>query len=201
MPLSRRPGWCRVVRWRELPELWTTHYKGQHICGFCGLSYDPDNAIVRRGRNNSSSRCGATRKDWQDERNRCSQLPDRILSHLSSSSRARISESWAASTGSRHKAERSAVLSQKEAAGSTRTSSMVGRSPAVGPMLIQDSSRRSARNCIHACAPLVGYIKSGGILSPVRASQPSRSKQMTMTTAEAAHGRCESGGSILEVVW
>src|SRR5208282_572952 len=75
----------------------------------------------------------ATRKDWQDERNRCSQLPDRILSHLSSSTRARISESWAASTGSRHKAERSAVLSQEEAAGSARTSSMLGRSPAPKP--------------------------------------------------------------------
>src|SRR5260370_37454304 len=73
----------------------------------------------------------ATRKDWQDERNRSSQLPDRIWSHLSSSSRAKISESWAASTGSRYRAERSAVVSQKEAAGSARTSSMLGRSPAV----------------------------------------------------------------------
>jgi hypothetical protein len=30
--------------------LWTAHYKGQQICGFCGLRYDPDNATVRRGR-------------------------------------------------------------------------------------------------------------------------------------------------------
>ena len=142
----------------------------------------------------------ATRKDWQDQRNRCSQLPDRILSHLSSSSRARISESWAASTGSRHKAERSAVLSQKEAAGSARTSSMLGRSPAVEPSLIQDSSRRSARNCIDAHAPLLGYIKSGGILRPVRGNR-TRSEQMTMTAAETAHGRRGSSGSILEVVW
>src|SRR5208282_3995179 len=49
-PLYRRPVWFRVVRPRELPELWTAHYKGQHICGLCGLRYDPDNATVRRGR-------------------------------------------------------------------------------------------------------------------------------------------------------
>ncbi len=153
-----------------------------------------------QGQNNPRSLRLASWKDWQDERNRCSQLPDRILSHLSSNSRARISESWAASTGSRHKAERSAVLSQKEAAGSARTSSMLGRSPAVGPLLIQDSSRRSARNCIDARAPLVGYIKNVGILRPVRGDQL-RSEQMTMTAAEAAHGRCDSSGSILEVVW
>src|SRR6266576_2592186 len=38
----------------------------------------------------------------------------------------------------------------------------------VGPLLIQDSSRRSARNCIDAHAPLLGYIESVGILRPVR---------------------------------
>src|SRR5208282_2942051 len=42
----------RRLRVRELPELWTAHYKGQQICGFCGLRYDPDNATVRRGRTN-----------------------------------------------------------------------------------------------------------------------------------------------------
>jgi len=57
VPLSRRPGWFRVVRPRELPELWTAHYKGQQICGFCGLRYDPDNATVRRG---STTREGET---------------------------------------------------------------------------------------------------------------------------------------------
>jgi len=70
--------------------------------------------------------------------------------------------------GVRHKAERSAVLSQEEAAGSARTSSILGRSPAVGPLLIQDPSRRSARNCIDARAPLLGYIKSVRILLTVR---------------------------------
>src|SRR5579859_396504 len=199
IPLSRRPGWFRVVRPRELPELWTAHYKGQQICEFRGPCADADNTTVRRAEQLAEPR-PATRKDWQDERNRCSQLPDRILSHLSSSSRARISESWAASTGSRHKAERSAVLSQKEAAGSTRTSSMLGRSPAVGPLLIQDSSRRSARNYIDAGAPLHPRIKRVVILRVVRDSQP-RSEQMTVTASEAAHSGCDSGGSILEVVW
>src|SRR5271157_3747814 len=55
IPLSRRPGWFRVVRPRELPELWTAHYKGQQICGFCGLRSDPDNATVRRGRTTSEA--------------------------------------------------------------------------------------------------------------------------------------------------
>src|SRR6202451_4651608 len=77
---------------------------------------------------------------------------------------------------------------------------MLNRSPVVGPLLIQDSSRRSARNCIDAHAPLLGYIKSVRILHAVRSRQPG-SEQMTMTAAEAAHGRCDSGGSILEVVW
>src|SRR5579863_177750 len=74
-----------------------------------------------------------TGKDWV---NRYRQLPDRTRSHLSSSSRARISESWAASTGSRHSAERSAVLSQKEAAGSARISSIRGKAPAPKPSRI-----------------------------------------------------------------
>src|ERR1039458_3715604 len=77
---------------------------------------------------------------------------------------------------------------------------MLGRSPVVGPLLIQDSSRRSARNCIDAHAALLGYIKSGGILRPVRGNR-TRSEQMTMTAAETAHGRRGSSGSILEVVW
>jgi len=47
--VSRRPGWFRVVRPRELPELWTAHYKGEQICGLCGLRPDPDNTTVRRG--------------------------------------------------------------------------------------------------------------------------------------------------------
>ena len=50
IPLSRRPRWFRVVRPRELPELWTAHYKGRQICGFCGLRYDLENATVRRSR-------------------------------------------------------------------------------------------------------------------------------------------------------
>ena len=116
---------------------------GHESCPSCGRHIIKDNRFVDfvgcaplrtiqpcAGAEQRAKPGPATRKDWQDERNRCSQLPDRILSHLSSSSRARISESWAASTGSRHKAERSAVLSQKEAAGSARTSSMLGRSPA-----------------------------------------------------------------------
>src|SRR5271163_2567443 len=75
-----------------------------------------------------------------------------------------------------------------------------GRSPAVGPLFIHDSSRRSARNCIAARAPLVGCNKNVGILRPVRDSHP-RSEQMTMTAAETAHGRRDSSGRILEVVW
>src|SRR5271165_3950370 len=77
---------------------------------------------------------------------------------------------------------------------------MLGRSPAVRPLLIQDSSRRSARSCIDACAPLVVHIKSVGILLPVRGDR-TRSEHMTMTAAETAHGRRGSSGSILEVVW
>src|SRR5205807_7238588 len=93
----------------------------------------------------------------------------------------------------------SAVLSQEEAAGSVMISSMLGKSPAVEPSLIQNSSRSSARNCIDARAPLVGYIKRIGILGPVRGNQL-RTEQVTMTAAEAAHSRCDSGGSILEGV-
>jgi len=88
----------------------------------------------------------------------------------------------------------------KEAAGSARTLSILGRSLAVGLSLIQDSSRRSARNCIDPRAPLVGCNKNVGIISPVRGNQL-RSEQMTMTAAETAHGRRDSSGSILEVVW
>jgi hypothetical protein len=77
---------------------------------------------------------------------------------------------------------------------------MLGRSPAVGPLIIQDSVRRSARNCIEARTPLLRYIESVGILRPVPDSHP-RSEQMTMTAAEAAHGRRDSSGSLLEVVW
>ena len=46
------------VRPRELPELWTAHYKGQQICGFCGLRYDPDNATVCKGRINREAATG-----------------------------------------------------------------------------------------------------------------------------------------------
>src|SRR5208282_5739522 len=223
-PLPVRCGGFSVYSVRDF-RMWYQAYRslfpgdlgGSGLCGHescpsCGRHIIKDNRFVDcvdcatiptvqpcAGAEQRAKPIRPTRKDWQDERNRCSQLPDRILSHLSSSSRAKISESWAASTGSRHKAERSAVLSQKEAAGSPRTSSMLGRSPAIGPMLIQDSSRRSARNCIHACAPLVGYM-SVGILRPVRDSHP-RSEQMTMTAAETAHGRRDSSGSILELVW
>ena len=104
--------------------------KDNRFVDFVDCAPMPDNTTVRRGRTTREAVTGDSER-LADERNRCSQLPDRIWSHLSSSSRARISESWAASTGSRHKAERSAVLSQKEAAGSARTSSMLGRSPAV----------------------------------------------------------------------
>ena len=63
----------------------------------------------------------------------------------------------------------------------------------------RNCSRRSARNYIDAGAPLVPY-KSVVILPLVRGNQP-KSEQMTVTAAEAAHGRCDSGGSIQEVVW
>src|SRR5579872_2160882 len=52
----------------------------------------------------------------------------RIFRHLRSSNRARISESLAASTGSRDNAQRRAALSQEEADESARTSSVSGRS-------------------------------------------------------------------------
>src|SRR5208337_699364 len=45
-----------------------------------------------------------------------------------------------------------------------------------------------------------GCNKNVGIISPVRGNQL-RSEQMTMTAAETAHGRRDSSGSILEVVW
>src|SRR5258708_984780 len=60
IPLSRRPGWFRVVRPRERPELWTAHYKGQQICGFCGLRSDADNTTVRRGRRTPEAETGQT---------------------------------------------------------------------------------------------------------------------------------------------
>src|SRR5208282_5330185 len=100
------------VRPRELPDLWTAHYKGNGFLYFVDCATSSDNTAERKGRIIREALRLASRNDWQNQRNRCSQLSDRIRSHRCCSSRARISESFAASTGSRHSAERSAVLSQ-----------------------------------------------------------------------------------------
>jgi hypothetical protein len=42
--------------------MWTAHYKGQQICGFCVLRYDPDNATVRRGRTTREAETGDTER-------------------------------------------------------------------------------------------------------------------------------------------
>jgi hypothetical protein len=81
----------------------------------------------RSGWGNPPSGSSPDRRRQLDSPPRClralvSQTSDSSRSHRRSSWRAIISESFAASTGSRHRAERRATLSQSEAPGSGKTS-------------------------------------------------------------------------------
>ena len=59
---SERVPPVRRLRVRELPELWTAHYKGQQICGFCGLRSDADNTTVCTGRTTREAETGDSEK-------------------------------------------------------------------------------------------------------------------------------------------
>src|SRR5208337_5496562 len=85
------------VRPRELPDLWTAHYKGTRFLDFVDCAMKRKMLPSGEAEWPETLRDGQRRNGWQKRRNRCSQLADRILSHRSSSSRARISESFAAS--------------------------------------------------------------------------------------------------------
>ena len=88
----------------------------------------------------------------------------------------------------------------KEATGSARTSSILGRSTAPGPSHILKLSHRSTGKCIDTRALAVRYIESLRILRAVRGSQ-FRSEQMTMPATDTADGRRDSVSSILESGW
>jgi hypothetical protein len=122
------------------------------------------------------------------------ELSDKIRSHLCRSKRAKNSESFAASTGSRHNAERSVDLSHREAVGSVRTSSMLGclscSELKVSPSDSPDSYRRDDRT------EAVGFISA----LRKRWYYP-RTEKMSVPTAEATYCGSDAGNCIFEGGW
>lgn len=102
----------------------------------------------------------------------------RSLWHLSSKSRNRTSASFAASTGSRAKAERSASFSQKDAAGSDSTCS-TSSSSAI-PLLGRDLSHFRHYTAAHNCARL---------------------QQMAVTASDTTRCGSDANDRVVELGW
>ena len=119
------------------------------------------------------------------------ELSDKIRSHFCRSKRARISESFAASTGSRHNAERSDDLSHREAVGSLKTSFMFG-SLCCSELKIPTSRSPDSYRCDDRTRPIgfIGTFRNG--------CDQLGTEEMGVPTADTTYRCSDPGNCIFE---